>query len=78
MLNLDRDGNPAVGLTPRGPFAALDSMDLNVPPDLLTKPALAAGRGMTPEVLVLEAIERAVEYEDWFLREVDKRLAPCS
>ena len=48
-------------------------MDLNVPPDFLTKPSLAADRrGMTPEVLVLDAIERAVESDDWFLREVDK------
>lgn len=51
-------------------------MDLNVPPDLQTRLALAADRrGMTPEVLVLEAIERAVEYDDWFLREVEKGLA---
>ena len=51
-------------------------MDLNLPPDLQTKVALAADRrGMTPEVLVLEAIERAVEYDDWFVREVEKGLA---
>ena len=51
-------------------------MDLNVPPDLQTKLALAADRrGLPPEVLVLEAIERAVEYDDWFLREVEKGLA---
>lgn len=57
-------------------FATLDTMDLNVPPDLQTKLALAADRrGLPPEVLVLEAIERAVEYDDWFLREVEKGLA---
>ncbi len=51
-------------------------MELNVPPDLQTKLARAAdSRGMTPEVLVLEAIARAVEYDDWFLREVKKGLA---
>ncbi len=56
--------------------ATLENMDLNVPPDLETKLALAANRrGMTPEVLVLEAIERAVDYDDWFLREVEKGLA---
>ena len=51
-------------------------MDLNVPPTLQTKLALVADRrGMTPEVLVLEAIERAVDYDDWFLSEVEKGLA---
>jgi predicted transcriptional regulator len=51
-------------------------MELNVPPDLQAKLARAADRrGMTPEVLVLEAIERVVEYDDWFLREVEKGLA---
>lgn len=51
-------------------------MELNVPPDLETRLARAAGRrGMAAEALVLEAIERAVEYDDWFLREVEKGLA---
>ena len=51
-------------------------MELNVPPDLETKLARAADRrGMAAEALVLEAIERAVEYDDWFLSEVEKGLA---
>ena len=51
-------------------------MELNVPPDLETKLARAADRrGMAAEALVIEAIERAVEYDDWFLREVEKGLA---
>ena len=51
-------------------------MLLNVPPDLETKLARAADRrGMAAEALVLEAIERAVEYDEWFLREVEKGLA---
>ena len=51
-------------------------MELNVPPDLETKLARAAGRrGIAAEALALEAIERAVEYDDWFLREVEKGLA---
>lgn len=46
-----------------------------MPPDLETKLARAADRrGLTPEGLVLEAIERAVAYDDWFLREVEKGL----
>ena len=51
-------------------------MELNVPPDLQTKLARAADRrGVAAEALALEAIERAVEYDDWFLREVEKGLA---
>ena len=51
-------------------------MELNVPPALQSKLARAADRrGMAAEALVLEAIERAVEYDEWFLREVDKGLA---
>ena len=51
-------------------------MELNVPPDLQTKLARAADRrGVAAEALELEAIERAVEYDDWFLREVEKGLA---
>lgn len=54
----------------------LGSMELNVPPDLRSKLARAADRrGIAAEALALEAIERAVEYDDWFLREVEKGLA---
>jgi predicted transcriptional regulator len=57
-------------------FAKLTVMDLNVPADLQTKLTLAASRrGIAAEALALEAIERAVEYEDWFLREVEQGLA---
>jgi predicted transcriptional regulator len=51
-------------------------MELNLPPDLESKLARAADRrGVPAEALVLEAIERTVEYDDWFLREVEKGLA---
>jgi predicted transcriptional regulator len=36
---------------------------------------IARERGMEPEVLAREAIERLVNYDDWFLTEVDKGLA---
>jgi predicted transcriptional regulator len=50
-------------------------MELNVPPELQTKLARAADRrGIAAEALALEALERAVEYDDWFLREVEKGL----
>ena len=78
-IDRDRDYRQAKSKSRVGSLWASDtlgSMELNVPPDLETKLARAANRrGMTPERLVLEAIERAVEYDDWFLREVEKGLA---
>jgi predicted transcriptional regulator len=51
-------------------------MEVNLSPDLVGKLAQAAGRrGVSAEVLIREAIERAVDYDDWFIREVEKGLA---
>ena len=51
-------------------------MEVNLSPDLEGKLARAAGRrGVSADVLIREAIERAVEYDDWFVREVEKGLA---
>jgi predicted transcriptional regulator len=36
---------------------------------------LAAGRGLTAESLVREAVERFVDYDEWFIRQVEKGLA---
>ncbi len=36
---------------------------------------LAAQQGRASEGLVVEAVERMVNYDEWFLREVDKGLA---
>jgi predicted transcriptional regulator len=36
---------------------------------------MAAQQGPTAERLVEEAVERMVDYDDWFLGEVDKGLA---
>jgi predicted transcriptional regulator len=36
---------------------------------------LAAAQGCAAETLVQEAVERLLNYDDWFLREVDKGLA---
>ena len=56
-------------------FATLAAMELSVPHDLEARLTRAASRrGVPVEALALEAIERAVEYEDWFLREVEKGL----
>ena len=36
---------------------------------------LAEDQGRKTEALVLEAVERLVDYDEWFAREVDKGLA---
>lgn len=36
---------------------------------------MAAQQGRDTEALVLEAVERLVDHDDWFLQEVDKGLA---
>jgi predicted transcriptional regulator len=51
-------------------------MEVNLSADLVDKLARAAERrGVSSELLVREAIERVVDYDDWFIREVDKGLA---
>ena len=51
-------------------------MEVNLSPDLEGKLTRAAGRrGVPADVLIREAIERAVDYDDWFIREVEKGLA---
>lgn len=50
-------------------------MEVNLPPDLESKLTVAASRrGVPAETLAREAIERAVDYDDWFIREVEKGL----
>jgi predicted transcriptional regulator len=44
--------------------------------DLQTKLSrLAAQQGRASEALIVEAVERMVNYDEWFLREVDKGIA---
>jgi predicted transcriptional regulator len=51
-------------------------MDVPFNPDLQAKLSrLAAEQGRASESLVVEAVERRVNYEEWFLGEVDKGLA---
>lgn len=51
-------------------------MEVPLTPELKQKLGrLAAEQGRASETLVIEAVERLVGYEDWFLREVDKGLA---
>lgn len=51
-------------------------MEVPLKPDLQAKLSrLAAQQGQATETLVVEALERLVNYDEWFLREVDKGLA---
>jgi len=48
-------------------------MEISLAPDLQAKLArLAAQQGRASEALVVEAVERMVNYDEWFLREVNK------
>ena len=51
-------------------------MELTLPADLQAKlTRLAEARGTDPEALAREAIERLIDYDDWFIREVEQGLA---
>ena len=51
-------------------------MEVHLTPDLQAKlTRLAAEQGCDAETLAREAIEQFVNYDEWFLREVEKGLA---
>jgi predicted transcriptional regulator len=51
-------------------------MEVPLSPDVQSKLArLAAERGRDTEALAREAIERFVDYDEWFVHEVEKGLA---
>jgi predicted transcriptional regulator len=48
-------------------------MQLNLPRELETRlERVAEQRGIALDVLALEALERAADYDEWFIREVEK------
>jgi predicted transcriptional regulator len=48
-------------------------MEVRLNPDLQAKlTQLASQRGRDSEALVVEAVERLVNYDPWFVREVEK------
>ena len=50
-------------------------MEVILSPDLQAKlTRIARERGADPQALAREAIERLVDYDDWFVREVEKGL----
>jgi predicted transcriptional regulator len=51
-------------------------MEVPLTPDLQKKLSrLAAEQGRDSQSLVVEAVERLVNYDEWFLREVEKGIA---
>jgi len=51
-------------------------MEINLSPNVEAKLArIAAERGRDAEVLAREAIERLVDYDEWFIKEAEKGLA---
>jgi len=51
-------------------------MEVHLNPDMQAKLArLAAEQGRNTEALVQEAIARFVDYDEWFIREVEKGMA---
>ena len=51
-------------------------MEVRLKPDLEAKLSrLASEQGRDRESLVVEAVERMVNYDEWFIREVEKGLA---
>lgn len=58
------------------PMPSLVDMDVPLNPDLQAKlRRLAEQQGRASAALIVEAVERMVNYDEWFLREVDKGLA---
>jgi len=51
-------------------------MEVHLPPELEARlNQKAAHEGCDSEALILQAVERLVNFDDWFLREVEKGLA---
>ena len=54
-------------------------MEIHLNPDMQAKLSrIAAARGSDAEMLVREAIERLVSYDEWFIREVEKGVASAN
>jgi predicted transcriptional regulator len=54
----------------------MNGMEVHLPPDVQAKlNRIAAQQGRNTESLVHEAVERLVDYDEWFMGEVKKGLA---
>lgn len=66
------DGSRVDGMWPA---TTLDAMELHLPAELEGKLAAAANRrGVSVEVFAEEALERAIEFDDWPIRVVETGL----
>ena len=55
---------------------SLKTMEVHLDPDVQIKLSrIAAARGSDAELVAREAIERFVDYDDWFISEVEKGFA---
>jgi predicted transcriptional regulator len=64
----------AVDIKPQNPY--LWAMEVHLDPDVHAKLSrIAAERGSNAELVAREAIEHFVEYDDWFIRQVESGLA---
>ena len=69
----DRAGGDAVDLACEVEYT--DRMEVKLTPELEAKlDGIAAQQGRDAQSLVKEAVERLVEYDEWFVREVEKGL----
>ena len=51
-------------------------MEVRLDPEMQSRlERIAAARGIDPEMIAREAIERLVDYDEWFIREVEAGLA---
>lgn len=70
---------PRNRLNPRLPSASLVTVDVPLNPDLQAKlNRLAEQQGRASTALIIEAVERMVDYDEWFLREVEKGVAEAN
>lgn len=54
-------------------------MEVQFPPDQQARLSrMAEAQGLAAEALVLEAVQRLLNYDEWLVREVDKGLAAAS
>jgi predicted transcriptional regulator len=63
-------------LTPLPVNLNLKAMEVRLNPDLQAKLAqLASQQGRDTEELIVDAVERMVNYDQWFMREVEKGIS---
>jgi predicted transcriptional regulator len=76
MSGIDIGAGSSARLTRASAASTLNCMEVKITPDLEAKLArLATERGRDTQALVQEAIEKLVDYDEWFLREVEDGLA---